>query len=472
MFAAAYGFLGHVLDSAGLSIILAAALLAVGGLRQRRLRIQALQAWYANPLPYPPVAPAGSAAVTQSHPASGWPSTRRLRFTDGVRSGGPHPLILVCASGGGIRAAAWTAAILEQLDTYRGFRGAVRLVTGASGGMVGATAWVAHLHHGRDTSGLVDAVAGDSLSPLAHRLVFHDIPFAFLPLLNANNRGQALEDAWNAHAGGILNVPLGALRDREREGALPSLVFTPMVLEDGRRLVISNLDLSSITANEVRWVRGAGTASLSAFHLEDLLPEALERLPLATAARLTASYPYVTPAPTLPTEPSRRVGDAGYYDNYGLSLACEWLRECVTSQQSWLRQHVSRVLLVQIRDGVSELSVALDTPRRQDLHDQKRFGLVSAAVTRGFEWLTGPIGGLLSARESVMLFRNDAALEAAMQLCDAAFHPGFLTTTIFEFKGEASLSWYLTRAELDGILAQARSRGIAEKTADVARWLQ
>ena len=70
-----------------------------------------------------------------------------------------------------------------------------------------------------------------------------------------------------------------------------------------------------------------------------------------------------------------------------------------------------------------------------------------------------------------MLFRNDAAVEAATALYDEQLGSGFLTPTIFEFKGEASLSWYLTKSEYDGICAQAGSKGINEKIRHVAEWL-
>jgi hypothetical protein len=97
-----------------------------------------------------------------------------------------------------------------------------------------------------------------------------------------------------------------------------------MMVEDGRRLLIGNVDLSEVTSNRVRWIGDdrLSVASRSAVHVEELFPGALATLPLATAARLSASFPYVSSAVVLPTSPRRRVVDAGYYDNYGLSLAC------------------------------------------------------------------------------------------------------------------------------------------------------
>jgi hypothetical protein len=463
MIAAGYGGATYWLNSSGAALGIAVTSLTIAGIRSRRLQIGALRSCYSRPLPYPP---------RVRSDGGGRPAL--LPYNIGRNDDVPRPLILVCASGGGIRAATWTAAILAQLNDSPNFRPAVRLITGASGGMVGSAVWVASLQNGGTPRDIVAAVAGDALSAAAHRLVYRDIPFAFLPFINDDNRGQALEQAWNAHTGGGLSIPLGSLRAGELAGTLPSLVFSPMIVEDGRRLIVSNLDLSALTTSEVRWLGHSApeTASRSAFHIEDLIPGTLDRLPLSTAARLSASFPYVSPAAVLPTTPSRRVVDAGYYDNYGLSLACEWLRQCLTHETAWFTRNVSKILLLQIRDNVSELSV--DGEQRSDIapQDRHRFGRFSAAAARGFEWLTSPISGVLSARDSVMLFRNDAALEAATQLSDSQCGPGFLSTTIFEFKGEASLSWYLTRAELEGIRGQVESPAIRSKIGHVFEWLE
>ena len=55
-----------------------------------------------------------------------------------------------------------------------------------------------------------------------------------------------------------------------------------------------------------------------------LLPHA-SGFRLATAARMSATFPYVLPAVELPTDPPLRVVDAGYFDGFGVSLAMAWL---------------------------------------------------------------------------------------------------------------------------------------------------
>lgn len=51
--------------------------------------------------------------------------------------------------------------------------------------------------------------------------------------------------------------------------------------------------------------------------------------------------------------------DAGYFDNYGISLLCGWLRECVSTPEraALFAKHVSRALIIQIRDNVEPLGV-------------------------------------------------------------------------------------------------------------------
>src|SRR5438094_7987477 len=123
-----------------------------------------------------------------------------------------------------------------------------------------------------------------------------------------------------------------------------------MLVEDGRRLLISNVDMRAAAQNLVHWIeepRALDLASTSAYHLADVVPGALDRLPVRTAARLSASFPYVSPAAVLPTRPRRRVVDAGDSDSYGLSLACGWRREPLLEPAS--APHGSRGPLAQIR---------------------------------------------------------------------------------------------------------------------------
>src|SRR5262249_62332987 len=66
---------------------------------------------------------------------------------------------------------------------------------------------------------------------------------------------------------------------------------------------------------------------------------------VGTAARMSATFPVISPVVSLPTFPPRRVVDAGMYDNYGVNLAARWVFE----HRLALRRYTSGVALVQIR---------------------------------------------------------------------------------------------------------------------------
>lgn len=343
------------------------------------------------------------------------------------RLGGRPPLVVVATSGGAARSALWTITVLDALARkIPGFPRHVRLIAGASGGMVGAAHYVAAL--GPDgTLPLAQVRAGaaaDSLGAVTGAL-----------LLPGLDRGRALERAWEDSSGGRLAMPFVALSAGEREGWRPSLVFSPMMVEDGRRLIISNLGLEKIT--ETLSPRCVGDeecrSSISAVELLACPGQGLEELPLSTVARMNATFPWVTSAALLPSQPARRVVDAGYYDNYGVDIASLWIRK----NADWLAAHTSGVLLVQLRDAKTA-----DT--RRDLTVPPGPGYFAGWVSA----LTTPLEAFLRAREASMSFRNDDEIGLLAADPRLAPSPGFFATALFEFGGEAPLNWYLSEADV------------------------
>lgn len=394
---------------------------------------------------------------------------------------GKRPLVLVCASGGGLRAAAWTAGILCALERrLPGFPYHIRLISGASGGMYGAGAYVATLKpppatvpqstddlHTISHKALFDGVASDCLSFVTHRLVFRDIISTLITVPSWPDRGAALEEAFQQNVPEAFGKTFGEMASGEAAGWRPSLVYCPMLAEDGRRLLISNLDLDFLLVQEGPRVghRGQIMYSRAGYELGRLFPGTLQSFPLRVATRLSASFPYLSPAAVLPTSPRRRVLDAGYWDNYGTSIACGWLEACVAGDmragdlKRWMREHVSGVLLVQIRGAVEDRS-AEGTDFRLE---QRR---PPSEMERGLEGLTSPAMGALSARESAMLFRNDELVELVARRCNAEFGPGFFSTVTFCFRGNVSLSWSLTEME-KGKLRRAAERAVQAKAGEL-----
>jgi hypothetical protein len=198
-----------------------------------------------------------------------------------------------------------------------------------------------------------------------------------------------------------------------------------------------------------------GLYSLEALEFFRLFPDAVD-FRLSTAVRLSASFPYFSPAAVLPTIPRRRAVDAGYYDTYGVSLAAAWLY----AEREWLRENVSGVVLIQIRDGLS-------------IHERTEAGAqgdTSTILSRGLEWLTSPPQGFLHARDWTMSFRNDQQLEVLTEFFDERVANLFFTTAAFEYPGNASLSWYLADHERDSILREAERLGQAPVMHELLDW--
>jgi predicted acylesterase/phospholipase RssA len=412
------------------------------------------------------------------------------------------PLALVCVSGGGSRAALWTMGVLARLeeaflapDPGRvpvAFPYHVRLMTGASGGMLAAAAYAAGLDAppggpggpppravnryvppgaaaALDLPALVRACGENFLDAPAHRLGYADLWSVLAPFRLGYDRGWALEDDWRAAFGGLLDRTFAELRAGEVAGWRPSLIFSPMLVEDGRQLFISNLGLRDVTRNLARVLdpqraaveAGADDRALlsrEGVEFFELFPAARATFQVGTAARMSASFPYLFPAVPLPTNPPRRVVDAGYYDNYGVGIATAWL----AAHLDWVRANTSGVVLVQIRDGESEPS-----RRREDAPDD-----FPGLIERGLQWLTSPPEGLWQSRVASNTFRNDNLIHLVTELVRArGFPPDFFTTSTFEFdRGEdVSLSFTLTPQER-GWVAQGLGRIGARVRAVVDWW--
>ena len=144
------------------------------------------------------------------------------------------------------------------------------------------------------------------------------------------------------------------------------------------------------------------------------------------------SFPYVSPAVSLPTDPPRRVVDAGYYDNYGVEVATAWIYQ----NRSWLTKHRGRTPR-QIRDSISV---------------KERLDVAEAPVSfwetasRGFQFFTSPIDGVSSARSSSSSFRNDREVEFLGDVFenltrDKVKEPKrFFSTVIFENSASVTLN--------------------------------
>jgi hypothetical protein len=401
-------------------------------------------------------------------------------------------VVIVCTSGGGIRAAVWTAVVLEGLEeTVPGLRDHIRIVTGASGGMVGAGLYVADFETRRQSeidpgTGLgvfSKLLARDSLTPTVQTMLLTDLPHVWLPGPMQRDRGRDLELAWfrNTRRPGEDRSPLEKsfveLREAEREGLRPSLAFSPMLVEDSRRLIISNLDLDHLTMSYSQQLAGSSFAeggvieddsiperanlrtqrSLSAAEFFRLFPKAVG-FQVSTAARMNASFPLVSPVVNLPTYPPRRVVDTGYYDNYGAHLAALWLLH----HRQAIREYTSGVLVLEIRayrNGYARRhfqdteKLAAQLAQRPDMEGEPRGEARSNdLISQCVEGLATPAEAVLTTRDRASMYRNDELLDLVDRALNTPTERDFFTTAAFECHKDAALSWMLTHEDSRNIV--------------------
>ena len=314
-----------------------------------------------------PVSIERAAAAVAARPGEGRARTRlpvedlaalngwRQYVTRGVV---PPKLAIVVTGGGGLRAACWTDVVLDHLErdsAIGDFDAHLRLVVGVSGGMVGAAHYVVRatpaladrVRSGKRSGVDLGGIPTDCLSPIVRSFVGPDL-LGFISVVPVTyDRGLALEQSWPK-----LDIKLADLADLEAQGQIPSLIFAPVLVDDDRRLLISNLDLAGLfqsqggpEGKDLNDQDGLRTLAALAGPLEfwRTFPEA-DGFKLATAARLNATFPYVTPEVDLPTVPPRQVAAATDNDVYGLRLVASWIHRHL----AWLLGNTSGVAIVLI----------------------------------------------------------------------------------------------------------------------------
>ncbi len=278
-----------------------------------------------------------------------------------ARQGKEKPVMyLINVSGGGTRSAAFTMQVLQHIDSLMGgtLMQQTALITGASGGMLGA-AYYRELYHQKIQGSAVDptnpiyteAIAKDLLNPLFSSFVARELlapaqGFTVNGRSYNKDRGYAFEQKLNSNTRGILDKTLSSYATPEYAGLLPTAFFSGVISRDGRKLIMAS--------QPVRFMMKAASDT-NALMSQD--PDAVDfqsffakqdakALPLLSALRINATFPYVLPNVWLPSTPIIDVMDAGLRDNFGQETALRF----VEVFQDWLQANCSKVVLLQIRD--------------------------------------------------------------------------------------------------------------------------
>lgn len=242
------------------------------------------------------------------------------------------PVVIVATEGGGVRAAYWTAAVLDLLEARSKARGhapfsrSVFAISGVSGGSVGATVFAARqapVEVDEPCENLDGVFATDVLSPTIATLFFTDLPKRFIPIPFGTDRAATLEKGWEKYFC-RMKLPFDELSPADGSQLRPLLLLNSTAVGSGRRVVVSSL----------------GYATQHDFNVD--FPDAVDgarilgttALPASAAALTSARFPFVSPAGVAhPRGESLddagkvvRLVDGGYFDNSGAMTARDVIR--------------------------------------------------------------------------------------------------------------------------------------------------
>jgi len=230
-------------------------------------------------------------------------------------------IIVVAAAGGGIQAAAWTSQVLCGLRSDMGstFADSVLAISGVSGGSVGTMFYLRCLESPpEDPQGVLGAQSS-SLEAIAWGLAHPDLRRAVLPFdwlsWSGVDRGWALERALRKNAQfSTKDLPLASIDPQKK---WPTVLFNSTEARTGDPLVFTNSDFPVLTPAIDQ------NHALHGFHQVYPHSDVL----LETAVRMSAAFPYVSPAARLDsTSNGEHLVDGGYFDNSGLFTLEKWLR--------------------------------------------------------------------------------------------------------------------------------------------------
>jgi len=349
----------------------------------------------------------------------------------------PDPLIVVAAAGGGIQSAAWTSRVLCGLradKSVSGFQNSVLAISGVSGGSVGAMFYLRCLEAPADDDSPATWTQNSSLEAVAWGLTHPDLRRIFIPgpdtPWNHADRGWALERSLLKSA--QFQRTQRRLADEHHNPDWPVLLLNSTDALTGDPVVFSNSQFPesrSSVSSDHHYVRN--------FHQSNQGRDVL----LETAARMSASFPYVSPE-ARPDDPpgmpiGTHLGDGGYFDNSGVFVLSEWLKEAVSTSSPGSK----RILILQL-DAFPD-----SEPSTTD------------RVQKWYYQIYSPINTMLTVRSEGQIVRDAAVGEDLQKVLNG---DGYQTTWILvrytppaadempdrvACPSDPPLSWHLTPKE-------------------------
>jgi hypothetical protein len=346
-------------------------------------------------------------------------------------------MIFIDVSGGGLRSALWTFHVLSLADSLMNGKllRNTMVISGASGGMIGASYFrelyrhkLLHSANPNQRNFYESNISKDILNPIAFSIVVNDLlvsfeKFNYGKYEYTRDRAYEFEKQLNENTDYLMDKRLKDYQYAETNAEIPMMIFTPTIVEDGRRLFISPTNISYLINHNLH------------NHLTfQPLPDGVEYTRLLkdhdamntrylSVLRMNSTFPYILPNVSLPTKPVMDVMDAGVRDNFGLKTSLKFLYVF----RDWISENTSGVIFLQIRD----------TYKQSPIEESGDRGMLHSIFT--------PLGTIYS---NYMKFQ-DYNTDELMQLTNAWFTNkiDWITFQLPYSKEQVSMNWHLTTKE-------------------------
>lgn len=370
-------------------------------------------------------------------------------------------LIIINTSGGGARSAFWTFAVMQKIDkkTEGKLMKNTHLITGASGGMIGASYFrsivlndIIKKQNTRYHEVYQRNISKDLLNKLIFAAFSNDLfyrtHFKYNNIEYRKDRGFAFEQELHSNTKHLMDVRLKYFYKPEKKGIIPSMIFTPTIVDNGRRLLISNHTLAFLCTHQIK-PEGLKTSFENIDYQSFFADNNSSDLRFSTILRMNATFPFVLPMVTMPTNPEMHIMDAGLRDNYGGKISLEILFK----MRNWIRENTSGVIFLQIRDTKKMLRG--DVVRKVSLIDK----------------FTLPFGNMYGNFPKTQDFDQEEMMRIAVGRL--GFKVNFVTFNLLEEqKKRISLSWHLTSQEKARVNKAFYSRGNKYAMFELSRLLK
>lgn len=268
-------------------------------------------------------------------------------------------LIVVNTSGGGLRSALWALRSLQYCDSISNglITKNTRLISGSSGGMIGA-AYFRDLYLNKEnispslySEKYLENISTDILNRVLFTFATNDIFIRFRhhqidgkPYVV--DRGMTFEDQLNINTQFVFNKPITSYSNAVERAEIPMMIFAPSIVNDGRRMLISSQPLAFLCHETVDKKERLNLSNENIEFRRMFSNHNADNLLMSSALRMNATFPYILPYPSLPTEPSIEVMDAGLRDNFGMKITTRYIAEF----KDWINENTSGLIILQIRD--------------------------------------------------------------------------------------------------------------------------